>query len=157
MNTLLRRSLLLVLIGVSAFGQKPAPPKVVFVCEHGAAKSVIAAAEFKRLAKEKGLAVEVISRGTQPDAEIPPLVRKGLQADGIDIGAAKPVKVSAADLKGATKVITFGPDLQELLPAGLKATDWSATPSPSADYRAARAYIVKQLEALAAEMRQPKH
>lgn len=157
MNTLLRRSLFLVLIGVSAFGQKPAPPKVVFVCEHGAAKSVIAAAEFKRLAKEKGLAVEVISRGTQPDAEIPPLVRKGLQADGIDIGAAKPVKVSAADLKGATKVITFGPDLQELLPAGLKAADWSATPSPSADYRAARAYIVKQLEALAAEMRQPKH
>ena len=60
MNPLLRRSLLLVLIGVSAFGQKPAPPKVVFVCEHGAAKSVIAAAEFKRLAKEKGLAVEVI-------------------------------------------------------------------------------------------------
>ena len=54
------------------------PTKVVFVCEHGAAKSIIAAAEFARLAKQSGLVVEAVSRGTVPDAEIGAKVRKGL-------------------------------------------------------------------------------
>lgn len=43
-------------------------PTVVFVCEHGSAKSVIAAAEFKRMAKEKGLDLNILARGTNPDA-----------------------------------------------------------------------------------------
>jgi hypothetical protein len=45
-------------------------PTVVFVCEHGSAKSVIAAVEFKRMAKENGLDVNVLTRGTNPDPEI---------------------------------------------------------------------------------------
>jgi arsenate reductase (thioredoxin) len=143
----------LLLGGVAALAQPPAQQKVVFVCEHGAAKSVIAAAEFKQLAKEKGLNVEVLSRGTDPDATIPDLVRDGLRRNGLKPGNAKPVKLSAADLKGAAKVISFGPDLKQLLPAGVKASDWSATPAPSKDYQAARAYILKQLEALAAELK----
>ena len=137
-----------------AWSQKTiTPSKVVFVCEHGAAKSVIAAAEFERLAKQKGLAVEVVSRGTSPDAEIAAGVRKGLAADGINLGAAaKPVKVSAQDLAGAIKVVSFGPNLTEWLPKGIKAADWSATPSPSENYREARTYIVNQLKVLVAEL-----
>src|SRR5947209_2720209 len=34
-------------------GQATVPPTVLFVCEHGAAKSVIAAAEFNRLAEQR--------------------------------------------------------------------------------------------------------
>ena len=131
-------------------------PKVVFVCEHGAAKSVMAAAEFRRMAKEKGLTVDVVSRGTVPDAEIPAAIRNGLMSDGMDIGAAKPVKVSAQDLAGATKIVSFGPDLAEWLPKGSKTLDWSATPSPGKDYRAAREYIVKQLEPLVADLEKAK-
>jgi arsenate reductase len=37
--------------------------KVVFVCEHGAAKSVIAAAYFNKLAKERNLPYEAVCRG----------------------------------------------------------------------------------------------
>ena len=33
------------------------PQKVLFVCLHGAAKSVLAAAEFERLARARGLPV----------------------------------------------------------------------------------------------------
>ena len=40
---------------------------VLFVCEHGAAKSVIAAAYFNQLASEKNLDVRAIERGTNPD------------------------------------------------------------------------------------------
>ena len=134
---------------VVLLGQTPAP-KIVFVCEHGAAKSIMAAAEFERMAKEQGLTFEILARGTTPDAEIAAAVKQGLKADGMEVGAAKPVKVSAQDVKGAAKVITFGPDLSALT-NGAKVLDWSATPSPSKDYRAARDSIRKDLETLLRE------
>src|SRR6266436_10065484 len=90
-------------------------PTIVFVCEHGSAKSIIAAVEFERMAKEKGLDLNILARGTNPDAEIPKLVRDGLKADGYDAGSLKPTKVSEKDLKGATKIVTFGPDLRPWL------------------------------------------
>ncbi len=43
-----------VFLSLSAYAQAPQPRTVLFVCEHGAAKSVIAAEEFNRLAKQKG-------------------------------------------------------------------------------------------------------
>ena len=39
------------------------PPTVLFMCPHGAAKSVLASAYFERLAKERGLNVRVESAG----------------------------------------------------------------------------------------------
>ena len=127
--------------------QKLPPAKIVFVCEHGSAKSVIAAAHCRRLARERGLNVEIVSRGTAPDAEIPAGVRNGLKADGIDVGSLKPAAVTASDLEAASKIVSFGPDLSPL--AGAKPVeDWSATPAVSDDYQAARSYIVKRLEQL---------
>jgi hypothetical protein len=123
-------------------------PTVVFVCEHGSAKSIIAAVEFERMAKEKGLALNIIARGTNPDAEIPKGVRDGLRADGYDAGSLKPTKVSEKDLTGAVKMVSFGPDLKPWLADGAAVLDWSATPSVSEDYRAAREYIRRQLEIL---------
>src|SRR5215467_1314590 len=76
-------------------------PKVVFVCEHGAAKSVIAAKEFEKLARERGIQVQAVARGTTPDPEIAAAVRQGLKADGIDVGAMKPTRVQPSDLAGA--------------------------------------------------------
>jgi protein-tyrosine-phosphatase len=130
-----------------------ARPTVVFVCEHGSAKSIIAAAEFERMAKAKGLDLNILARGTNPDFEIPKLVRDRLKADGHDVGATKPTKVSEKDLKGATKIVSFGPDLSPWLTNGATVADWSATPSVSEDYQAARAYIRKQLEILVKDLR----
>jgi arsenate reductase (thioredoxin) len=128
-------------------------PRVVFVCEHGSAKSVIAAAEFSRMAKETGIDLDILARGTNPDAEVPKLVRDGLKADGLDVGAMKPTKISASDLKGATRIVSFGPNLTPLLAQGATVADWSATPSVSEDYRAARDYIRKKLQDLVKEMK----
>ena len=44
--------------------------KIVFVCEHGAAKSVIAVAYFNKLASEAKLEFHAIARGTNPDPEL---------------------------------------------------------------------------------------
>src|SRR5689334_20099632 len=63
---------------------------VVFVCEHGAAKSVIAAAHFNRLATERGLPFRAISRGTKPDDAVAAGVRAGLASDGIDVSTWRP-------------------------------------------------------------------
>src|SRR6266851_6866584 len=128
-------------------------PTIVFVCEHGSAKSIIAAVEFERMAKEKGLDLNILARGTNPDAEIPKLVRDGLKADGYDAGSLKPTKVSEKDLKGAAKIVSFGPDLSRWLTDGAMGPDWSATPSVSEDYQAARDYIRKQLEILVKDLR----
>jgi len=63
------------------------------------------------------------------------------------------MKVSEKDLKGATKIVSFGPDLSPWLTDGTTVADWSATPSVSEDYQAAREYIRKQLEILVKELR----
>jgi len=128
-------------------------PKVVFVCEHGSAKSVIAAAHLRRLAAEKGIDVEVISRGTTPDAEVPANVRAGLKKDGIEVGALKPALVSRADLAGAAVVVSFGSDLSALADGKTKVQDWSATPAVTSNYDGARSYIVKRLEELLEKLR----
>jgi arsenate reductase len=128
-------------------------PKIVFVCEHGSSKSVVAAAHCRRLAKERGLDIQVVSRGTAPEAEVPTGVRNGLKADGIEVGRFKPAGVSAADLKDATKVISFGPDLSAFTKGSVE--DWSATPAVSDDYNAARSYIVKRLQVLLDQLSMP--
>lgn len=48
------------------------PPTVLFMCPHGAAKSVLASAYFERLATERGLNVRVESAGTDPDPTVAP-------------------------------------------------------------------------------------
>jgi protein-tyrosine-phosphatase len=40
--------------------------RVVFVCEHGAAKSILAATEFDALANARGVAARAVARGTAP-------------------------------------------------------------------------------------------
>src|SRR5258705_11947677 len=67
---------------------------VLFVCLHGAAKSVLAAADFERLAAERGLAITADSAGTEPDPEIAPGVAAALQADGVDLDRRRPRRVT---------------------------------------------------------------
>ena len=64
--------MLLLGLGLVACAQHPAPrpDEVVFVCEHGAAKSVVAAQYFNKLAGERGLAVRAVARGAEPQADL---------------------------------------------------------------------------------------
>ena len=159
---MLRRSILTVLVpllGAMTLSaqqeSRTAPPKVVFVCEHGAAKSVIAAKELEKLARERGISIQAVSRGTTPEPEIPASVRTGLKADGIDIGTMKPVQVKPEDVRDAARVISFGPDLSAV--AGQKRVDdWGATPDVSANFAAARDYIVKRLQTLLDQIAEAK-
>src|SRR5688572_23884618 len=85
------RPLILGLV-VLACSSRPArvPAEVVFVCEHGAAKSVVAAAYFNKLAVERGLAARATARGADPQADLSVSAVKGLKEDGIEPSLAAP-------------------------------------------------------------------
>ncbi len=79
--------LILILFPLFLFGQKMTDKNkettktILFVCEHGAAKSVVAAAYFNRLAEEKGLNYKTVFRGTKPDSLLSAGTIKGLKMD----------------------------------------------------------------------------
>ena len=136
---------------------QPAQPKsaatttttVVFVCEHGAAKSVIAAAHFNRLATERGLPIRAVSRATKPDDVVAPGVRTGLASDGIDVSAWRPTAVSDQDIRQATRVVSLATDLPTTKPlAKSKLLEWNDIPPVSENYDAARTAIVEEVRKL---------
>ena len=63
---------------------------VLFVCLHGAAKSVLAAADFRRMAAERGLDIPAVSAGTEPDPALAPGVLRTLLAEGVDLSDQVP-------------------------------------------------------------------
>jgi arsenate reductase (thioredoxin) len=89
---------------------------VVFVCQHGAAKSILAAALLERLAAEHGVALRALARGTELEPQVAAAVVAGLLAKGVDVGAWQPRRVTRDDLARAWWIISFGPDLADFLP-----------------------------------------
>ena len=80
---------------------------IVFVCEHGAAKSILAAAHFNKLAGEKGLNLQAVARGTNPDQALSPIAVAGLHKDGLAPTESVPRKLSLADVESGQQVVTF--------------------------------------------------
>ena len=130
----------------------PAARPVVFVCEYGSKKSVLAAALFNRLAESRGLAARAVARGLNPDAEIPPTIRDALGAEGLDVGLERPTSLTPAEAAAAPLLVTFAepqPDVG-VAPGALR--DWSAVPPLSEDYARARADIGARVDALIREL-----
>ena len=84
---------------------------VVFVCEHGNVKSLIAREWFNRLAAERGLELRAESRGVTPESSVPPAIAEALRGDGFDVSAFEPRGFSAADASRGIRVVGIGVDL----------------------------------------------
>ena len=123
-------------------------PNVLFVCLHGSAKSLIAAEHFRRLAALRGVDVDAVSAGTEPDAEVPPKVVHGLLAEGIDVRGRRPHGVTRTDVANASRVVTFACDLGQLAPPGLALERWDDVPAVSEDFTKARDVIVARVSRL---------
>jgi protein-tyrosine-phosphatase len=124
-------------------------PTVVFVCEHGSAKSLVAASFFERLARERGLKARVLSRGTLPDPAVPEAVVRALGDDGFDVASFQPQALTEADLRGASRAVAIGVDISDLAArTGTSVARWDDIPPVSASYPAARAAIVSRVESL---------
>jgi protein-tyrosine-phosphatase len=125
----------------------PPRSRMLFVCLHGAAKSVIAAAHFRRLAAARGLVIDAVAAGTEPDRELAPGAVKGLAGDGLRATPGRPRPVTLYDLDRAVRVVTFG---CEVAPAhGQPIEQWDV-PAVSDGYEAARDRIVANVERLVA-------
>ena len=125
---------------------------VLFVCEHGSAKSVVAAAHFNRLAKEMNLALRAISRGTDPDEKIAPGALKGLRVDGLEINGERPERLSEVDLDGAIRVVAFC-QLPEAYSITEAVEQWNDIPPVSEDYDKAREAIIGRIRDLLDDLR----
>ena len=128
------------------------PPTILFICPHGAAKSVLASAYFQRRAKERGLNVNVESAGTEPDATVSPAVAAHLKGRGYSIPITKPRKVAPEDFASADVVISMGCDLAALPQPHGRLVRWDEVPALSDGFTAADEAIRKRVNDLVEEL-----
>src|SRR4051812_13399896 len=123
--------------GQSRAGSPAAVPKVLFLCPHGAAKSVLASAYFIRAARERGLNVRVDAAGTEPDPAVAEAVSKHLTGRGYPLPVPAPRRVTAEEFEQADLVISLGCDLKDLPAPHGTLRRWDDVPAPSQDFAAA--------------------
>ena len=123
-------------------------PIFLFVCEHGAAKSVIAATYFNKLAVEKGLNLRAVSRGTTPDETLSANTLAGLANDGLTPSESSPQKLLPADIESAQMVISFCDLSNEEYQRDTSVEQWDDIPPVSQNYELARDAILSNLNRL---------
>jgi arsenate reductase len=138
-----------------AHAQTPAasrPTQVLFMCPHGAAKSVLASTYFAQLAKDRGLRVRVETAGTDPDPAVSPVVKDHLTRQGYAVPAAAPRQVTARDLDEADVVVSLGCDVSRLPSVpGARVRQWDV-PGPGEHLEEADAAIRAHVAALVDEL-----
>lgn len=126
---------------------------ILFLCPHGAAKSVLAAAYCQQLADQYNLDVRATSAGTEPDPTISSAVVELLKTEGIDVANQIPRHLTAEDLTAAFRVISLGCDVTSLALPELLVERWDDVPPPSQNLAAARGIILAHVERLVAELK----
>jgi protein-tyrosine-phosphatase len=125
---------------------------VLFLCPHGAAKSVLASAYFIRAARERGLNVRVDAAGTEPDPVVAATVSKHLTGRGYPLPVTTPRRVTADAFTQADLVISLGCDLKDLPAPHGTLRRWDDVPAPSEGFAAADQAIYAKVMALVEEL-----
>ena len=133
------------------FQPSPKDKAVVFVCEHGAAKSVVATAYFNRLAAERGLPFRATFRGTTPQDDLSVRAVEGLKADGVAVPSGKPAAINDKDVADASHIFAIGCTLPDKARRSGKAADWSDVPDDQG-YAPMRDAIVRHVKQLLDEL-----
>jgi arsenate reductase (thioredoxin) len=157
MNTWLFTLAAFIVIAGPQSSQTPsiASPTIVFVCEHGALKSVIASAYFNKLAAERGLPYRATFRGASPQADLSQRAIEGLRADGLEVPTGKPTAIDQTDVEAATHIFAIGCTLPDAARRSGKATDWSDVPDDRG-YAVMRDAIVRHVRELLDELSQQR-
>jgi hypothetical protein len=124
---------------------------IVFVCEHGAVKSTVAAAYFNWIARQRGLPYLAVSRGIDLYPTIPPVIRRGLADDGLAPQDDTPRDLRSEEASAAARVIAFDRVPSERNGAA-SVIYWSDVPPVTKNYPAGRDVILQHIEDLAVEL-----
>ncbi len=124
---------------------------IVFVCEHGVAKSVIAAAYFNKLAHKRKLPYIAVARGTEPQDSLMASVIAGLKNDNLAAPQKPAPKLTQSDCDAAKRTVFFCP-----IPASYSTSAsmqrWQNVPPVSEKYSTARDSIVANVQRLLKEL-----
>jgi protein-tyrosine-phosphatase len=128
------------------------PGEVVFVCEHGSVKSLVAMEHFNRKARERGLPYHAVARGIVPERAVPEAVQAGLRTDGFETSDFLPQSLTASDVDHAVLVVSFDQDITKVVAGKARHLAWDNLPGVLADYPRGRAAIVKRVDSLVDEL-----
>lgn len=160
----LRHALLLkaAVIAVAALSACMAPPQravesepeVLFVCEHGNVKSLMAASYFNELAQQRGLKTRALARAAAPNStSVPPGIVAGLHGDGFDVATFSPTAVTTSDVSSSQHVIVISTRLPAAAAvAGMDVESWDDVPPASVDYAAARTVLKDHVARLVGQL-----
>ena len=137
-------------------GLNLAQQELVFVCDHGSAKSMIAAAYFNQIAAQRGLNYHAVSRGITVDAELQGATRQGLQNDGLSIQGLIPKELTEKLAQQARQVITIGLEKRPAYLQNLTTMEWNDVPPVSVDYQKSRDNMKQKIESLLLQLEAKK-
>jgi len=122
---------------------------VIFACVHNAGRSQMASAFFNALA-DPGRA-RALSAGTQPGAQVHPVVVEVMHEVGIDLSQQHPRQLTTDLARGAAILITMGCGDECPVVPGVSRGDWPLSDPkdrPIAEVRAIRDDIKERVRAL---------
>jgi arsenate reductase len=114
---------------------------VLFVCEHGAAKSVLAAELLQGAARAHGVPVNASAAGLEPSEAVAEGVVSLLPERAWILRARQPRRVTSEDVEAAAITVTFNLDPADLPAEPHELLAWDDVPAVSSDPIAARAAI----------------
>src|SRR5687768_15747898 len=127
--------------------------EILFLCQHGGAKSVVAASHFNRLAAERGLPfVATAAAAEDPYDAVPTPVADYLQREGFDVRELAPHHVAPEEIETAARIVTIGCDLSGAESGAVISDRWDDVPPASEDLEGSVAAIRRHVEALAEDL-----
>jgi arsenate reductase (thioredoxin) len=156
LRRLLIAGIVAVLTACATRAAEPPPIRqVVFVCEHGNVKSLMAATYFNELARSRGLPFRAVSRGLALDSDtVPEFVKAPLTAEGYDVSTFRPQPLTDDDIAASARVIAISTALPaDTTSTAAKSEQWNDVPPASTDYARSRdsirAHVAELLDRLA--------
>ncbi len=119
---------------------------VLFLCPHAAGKSILGATYLRAAGARLGVDVTVTTAGTDPDAEVMPIVRSALTTQGFVVDM-QPRLVNQVDTADADIIISIGCEHTEV-PTDKSIIEWNV-PLLSEDFSGAVQVIHTKAEQFA--------
>ena len=124
---------------------------IVFVCEHGSSKSLVAAELFNRAAQQRGIPARAISRAVSEktvEAAVPPRLVRSLSGDGFDDASFRPQPLTTGEAKNASHVVVINYDADVDAAGGRPLEHWTIAHPVTLEYDGAKAELSSGIDAL---------